>query len=104
MITRAQIAQMLVSGPVTVTFTKVDGSERVMNCTQAFNLIPEDKHPPIRTGELLTEVPQPSDQMRVFDLDVGDWRSFRVSSVKEVTVVNETPDNRLILEHTIVNL
>jgi hypothetical protein len=96
-LSRTDLARMLSLGSVTVTFTKVDGTERIMECTIAPHLIPEDNRP-IRSGELLTEVPTESDQMRVFDLNVGDWRSFRVSSVKEVTLVREPSDSRYLAE------
>lgn len=80
---REEIARMLSFGAATVKFTKMDGTDRVMHCTIAPHMIPEDKQP---KGTLLTEVPQNMSVLRVFDLDVNDWRSFRVDSVKEVTV------------------
>jgi hypothetical protein len=83
MMTREQIAQILSIGEATVKFTKVDGSSRVMHCTIAPYLIPEDQQP---KGELLTEVPINLSVLRVFDLDLQEWRSFRVDHVKEVTV------------------
>lgn len=86
MISREVLAHCLALGPVSVTFTKLDGTERVMNCTQALHLVPEDKLPTPKTATLLTEVPVVADQMRVFDLEVGDWRSFRFSTVKAVNL------------------
>jgi len=86
MISRETLARVLSLGPVTVTFTKVDGAERVMRCTIAPYLIPENKRPK-HSGEILTEVP--GDVMRVFDVEQDDWRSFRVSSVKNFTTESE---------------
>lgn len=54
-----------------VVFTKTDGTNRVMLCTQALELIPEDKHP---SGESNTVYDE--NQVRVFDLEVNEWRSF----------------------------
>jgi hypothetical protein len=82
-LTREQIANILAQGEATVKFTKVDGSERLMRCTKAPHLIPEDKQP---KGDLLTEVQPNLSVLRVFDLDMNEWRSFKVSNVKEVTV------------------
>lgn len=59
-----------------VVFNKVDGTNRVMLCTQALELIPEDKHP---TGESKTVYDD--NQIRVFDLEVNEWRSFRKDSI-----------------------
>lgn len=89
-VSREQIAQVLSMGPATVKFTKVDGSNRVMHCTIANHLIPEEKRV---KGELLTEVPINLSVMRVFDLDLNEWRSFKVQNVKEVSLgYNEGDD------------
>jgi hypothetical protein len=69
-------------GPVTVTFTKKDGSERVMKCTTNENLIPqvvEESLTPKREKKLNEEV------MSVYDLEAAGWRSFRWDSVKQVS-------------------
>ena len=62
---------------VNVVFTKADGSERLMNCTLKLENIPEDQHPK-------STVKSESDQIRVFDTDIQEWRSFNFSSVKTV--------------------
>lgn len=69
----------LQNGVVTVTFEKVDGTERVMNCTLLPQYLPEeyrDKAP------MLTETaPQ---TVSVWDVDVSGWRSFRLDTIKSV--------------------
>lgn len=65
--------------PATVTFTKKDGTERVMNCTLRADLLPaveikEDKAPRKQNESALA----------VYDLEANGWRSFTVSSVKRV--------------------
>lgn len=90
---RSNISAQLALGPIIVTFTKVDGSERVMLCTTAPHLIPEEKQP---TGSLLTEVPEDGGVLRVFDLDVNDWRSFRVGSVKSVSITEDSQSRVLL--------
>lgn len=76
-ITREALIDQLKQSVVNVVFTKADGSERTMNCTLKLENIPEDQHP---KGAIKSE----SDQIRVFDIDIQEWRSFNFSSVKTV--------------------
>jgi hypothetical protein len=73
--------EYLRTGQVTVTFTKKDGTERVMRCTQDPNQIPND-------GSILftgSNHPEYNDQCRVYDLDLGEWRSFKPSKLISFT-------------------
>lgn len=65
----------LAKGVVVVTFTKKDGTERIMRCTWKSEII-------TRTDwERKTEkVPNP-DVCAVFDVDICEWRSFRYDSI-----------------------
>lgn len=68
---------------IEITFTKLNGEQRVMNCTQNLAYIPEDKHPIKKEIDESAPV-QPeteSTAIRAFDLDKGEWRSFRKDSV-----------------------
>ena len=76
-ITREDLVDRLKQSVVNVVFTKADGSERTMNCTLKLENIPEDQHPK-------NTVKSESDQIRVFDTDIQEWRSFNFSSVKTV--------------------
>lgn len=76
-IMREDLVDRLKQSVVNVVFTKADGSERTMNCTLKLENIPEDQHP---KGVIKSE----SDQIRVFDTDIQEWRSFNFSSVKTV--------------------
>ena len=76
-ITREGLVDRLKQSVVNITFTKADGSERTMNCTLKLENIPEDQHPK-------SIVKSESDQIRVFDTDIQEWRSFNFSSVKTV--------------------
>lgn len=71
----------LSDGPVSVTFTKSDGSERIMLCTTCLEDIPTDKHPKEDTKRNYSDEVQ-----RVFDLEKQEWRSFRWDSVTEVSL------------------
>lgn len=68
---------VLKSGPVTVVFTKKNGDNRQMRCTIRKDLVKEsdDKTKKRKVNE---------EVMPVYDLDAGDWRSFRWDSIKEV--------------------
>jgi hypothetical protein len=70
----------LQNGVVTVTFTKKDGSERVMKCTLAENFISQKDLPKGNNRSVNTET------IAVYDVDVSGWRSFRLDSIKSVTV------------------
>lgn len=64
--------------PTVVTFTKKDGSTRVMKCTKNLSNIPTDMHP---SGE--KEIKEGS-ALRVFDLESSGWRSFNPESLKTI--------------------
>lgn len=72
----------LAYGPVTVVFTKKDGTEREMNCTTNSNLVPsvevKESTEPKREKKVNEEI------MPVYDLDAKGWRSFRWDSIKQV--------------------
>lgn len=70
-----QIRQLLNSSIVNVKFEKRDGSTREMRCTTNPLLIPEGKEP--KNIHLTVN----SDQVRVFDLDKGEWRSFNMNNL-----------------------
>lgn len=65
-----------------IVFTKKDGTERTMRCTLVENQIPADKLPKTNTEESGSQTT--GSAVRVFDLDKGEWRSFRWDSVIKV--------------------
>lgn len=75
---------MLHVSPVTVTFTKKDGTERVMRCT----LDPKEL-PPQPVTENKKERKQSDTSMAVYDLEAKGWRSFVIKSVKRVEITIE---------------
>jgi len=73
------LVEMLQKSVVTVTFTKVDGSERVMNCTLMPQYLPEqyrNKAPMLLEQSPLT--------VSAWDVDASGWRSFRLDNIKSV--------------------
>lgn len=75
---RKWIVDMLKFGPTRITFTKKDGTERVMNCTLKDDLVEQYEKKTERVKQLSL------DTCAVYDLDNKGWRSFRFDSVKIV--------------------
>ena len=65
---------------LTINFTKVNGEERVMNCTLNETLLPEAVTSDSEKKENL-------DVIAVWDTDKDAWRSFRVDSVNSIKIV-----------------
>jgi hypothetical protein len=78
---RKWLAGMLEQSVVEVTFTKKDGTERVMNCTLLEDYLPETTGAGRSAG---------SDALAVFDVDADGWRSFRWDSIKTVKLSVES--------------
>ena len=81
--TRDGLIDLLRHNVVTVTFTKVNGEERIMDCTLQANLIP---NAPTQNGQLIVEGKNTSNNISVWDLKANGWRSFRIANVKNVSV------------------
>jgi len=76
------IKELLKTNAIKVTFTKKDGTERVMNCTLnpeklPVSVVTESKEPKKKNDNV----------MPVYDIDAGAWRSFTIKSVKTVEFV-----------------
>lgn len=77
-ILKENILEKLRTDEATVKFTKADGTERTMRCTLVESKIPADKRPKVSEAQTSSTV---GSAVRVFDLDKGEWRSFRLMSV-----------------------
>jgi hypothetical protein len=73
------VKTQLSEGTCQVTFNKVDGSVRIMNCTLNSSLIPESLG---EEGEKRTKTANP-DVQAVYDVDAQGWRSFRWNSLTD---------------------
>lgn len=82
--TKETIANMLRDSVVTVTFTKVDGTERVMKCTLMSEYVPANQNS--ASNQVLLQESGNDNNISVWDVDANGWRSFRINSVKSVTV------------------
>jgi len=69
-----------------ITFTKVNGEERVIDCSLQEHIIPE-------TSE--SNRKQNKEILPVFDINKGEWRSFRLDSVTNIEAL-EYQDNEVL--------
>jgi hypothetical protein len=68
-----------------VTFTKVDGTVRVMPCTLKEDVLPaaaprSDENTKVRRFN--------EENLSVWDMDKAEWRSFKTANVTEVKVLS----------------
>lgn len=76
------IVEQLRNNVLEVTFTKVNGEERVMPCTLLTEYMPRPEQAEIATSLANTSV------VRAFAIDKQAWRSFRVDNVTNIEVLN----------------
>jgi hypothetical protein len=93
---RAWVRGLLTNSEINITFTKADGTDREMLCTLDSSRIPVSVAKPIPTTStapvdgIVRESRKPRKEpdphsIRVFDLEKGEWRSFRFDRLKKVT-------------------
>lgn len=80
------LKSILSSTEATITFTKVDGTERVMRCTLEASKLPpvvvkEDAKPRKETTS--------TKALRVFDVEKQEWRSFTIKNIKRIELTLE---------------
>lgn len=76
---RAEIQNYLRENRAIVEFTKADGTVRSMLCS----LRSEDLPPPVERKTDRVR-PENTDTLSVFDLEKGEWRSFRIDRLIQV--------------------
>ena len=69
---------LLHNSVATITFTKSDGTERIMKCTLKKEEIAASEKKTDRVKAVNEEV------ISVWDLEKAAWRSFRLDSVKQI--------------------
>ena len=80
--TKENLTDMLRNNVITVTFTKVKGEERVMRGTLMSEYVP---NAPSNNGQVLIQESE-SKAVSVWDMEANGWRSFRVDSVKNISM------------------
>lgn len=88
--TKEELRSMLHKGTCQVSFKKINGDTRVMECTLQFEVLNEATKdlPAKKTDKVKQENPA---TLSVWDLNAKGWRSFRVANVFDV----ETPQDAL---------
>ena len=77
-VNRETLVKNLQKKAMRITFTKVNGEERVMDCTLQEHMIPETSESNRKENE---------EVLPVFDINKGEWRSFRLDSVTNIEVL-----------------
>lgn len=76
--TREQLTEDLKTSNLTIEFTKVDGTHRVMKCTLQDSIIkPYEK----KTDRVKTVV---DNVLSVWDLEKDSWRTVRIDAITQV--------------------
>jgi hypothetical protein len=90
---RGYIKSMLKRDIMKVVFTKVDDTTREMYCTLQDEFVPEHKK-----YYFASEGSREKNMgtLSVFDLEKGDWRSFRIESITDFGIVHEEIYNNTI--------
>ena len=76
---RDTLVKNLQSRAMRITFTKVNGEERIMDCTLQEHMIPATDPNNRKQNE---------DVLPVFDINKGGWRSFRLDSIINVEILD----------------
>lgn len=79
------IIDQLRSNVLQVTFSKVNGEERIMPCTLQADYMPEILESKINQVD---DFSVNKSVVRAFAIDKQSWRSFRVDNVKAIEVIN----------------
>jgi WYL_2, Sm-like SH3 beta-barrel fold len=78
-LTESTLNNLLAGGVVKVTFRKVDGDVRVMDCTKKLDIIPISSWP--KTDKQL----ETNGMVRAYDVNANGWRSFYFANVIEAS-------------------
>jgi len=77
---QAEWVTLLKENEVSVTFTKADGTQRVMRCTL------KAEHLPARENVTESTRKRSENNVSVWDLNANGWRSFIINNVVSHTV------------------
>lgn len=83
---RKDVVEALRAGVCEITFTKVNGEQRVMPCT-----LKEDLLPARNQKDLSFETPKEikTDVVSVWCVDANGWRSFKLSNFISINPLND---------------
>ena len=81
---KEKIKTQLQTGVLVVSFTKADGSLRNMKCTLQPHLLP-----PHTAKEKTCVSGENCDCIKAYDLEVNEWRAFKISKIISIINTNE---------------
>ena len=80
--TQEKLLEQLKNGVVEVTFTKLNGDRRVMECTLLPHMLPEPKKSDPLSQKKVREIDPRV--VSVWDVNAGGWRAFRYERVESI--------------------
>jgi hypothetical protein len=84
MITKSKLIDILSNQIVQIKFKKKDQTERIMNCTLREDIV----KPYVKKTEK-TKIPANENVLPVWDLEKNAFRSFRIDSLTDYSIVRE---------------
>lgn len=84
MITKENLKNLLKQNVVSISFKKVDGTDRKMLCS-----LKEDILPAITSKEPSKKKPENENVLPVWDIEKNAFRSFRIDSLTDYSIVRE---------------
>ena len=84
MVTKQKLKDILKQNIVSISFKKIDGTDRKMLCS-----LKEDILPAIESKESTKKKPENDNVLPVWDLEKNSFRSFRIDSLTDYSIVRE---------------
>ena len=84
MVTKEKLKDILKQNVVSISFKKVDGSDRKMLCS-----LKEDILPAVEAKQPTKKKPENENVLPVWDLEKNAFRSFRIDSLTDYSILKE---------------
>ena len=84
MITKQKLKDLLKQNIVSISFKKIDGTDRKMLCS-----LKEDILPVIESKELTKKKAENENILPVWDIEKNAFRSFRIDSLTDYSIIKE---------------
>lgn len=84
MITKQKLKDILKQNVVSISFKKIDGTDRKMLCS-----LKEDILPVAESKEPTKKKPENENVLPVWDLEKNAFRSFRIDSLTDYSIIRE---------------
>lgn len=81
LLTRKELLDRLNNNVVDIYFTKVNGQNRKMRATLCPSLMEDKSFDVNHNTQMQRNEPQESGTIAVYDLDINEWRSFKIENV-----------------------